>query len=328
MLMVCPRCGFEQPEDQFCANCGLNVASYQDQPDPVRQRVLRHPLFFVSLAVLLALGLISYVKSQSPQTEPSQTSTLSSQPVPRESKPEPVPPAPEPTPTPTPRPSAPVESSRPQTKPADLKETQSQAIAQLQAQSDEAPKKEESEPSSAAPPPTQLQLQFWEVNRAALGSLGGEVKLDQPSLRAVRLADRTQLANLTAQGRRMGNLRTMGLRPSTSVHWDTPLTGPVNNVQPGLFLDLSVVKVTDQDVEIEVAGEFNSLAEESATTGGRFIGQLGVPFKGALVLSRMVPHQELPENTPPPTGVLTVLTSPEFLRQDTELILLLEPSQP
>lgn len=28
-MMKCPKCGFEQPEDQFCAKCGVNVSSYK-----------------------------------------------------------------------------------------------------------------------------------------------------------------------------------------------------------------------------------------------------------------------------------------------------------
>lgn len=28
-MMTCPKCGFEQPTDQFCAKCGVNVASFK-----------------------------------------------------------------------------------------------------------------------------------------------------------------------------------------------------------------------------------------------------------------------------------------------------------
>ncbi len=29
MMMTCPKCGFEQPRDQFCAKCGVNVDNYK-----------------------------------------------------------------------------------------------------------------------------------------------------------------------------------------------------------------------------------------------------------------------------------------------------------
>ncbi len=29
MMMTCPKCGFEQPKDQFCAKCGVNVDNYK-----------------------------------------------------------------------------------------------------------------------------------------------------------------------------------------------------------------------------------------------------------------------------------------------------------
>ncbi len=33
-LMLCPRCSFSQPKDQYCANCGLNVDTYIVKPLP------------------------------------------------------------------------------------------------------------------------------------------------------------------------------------------------------------------------------------------------------------------------------------------------------
>ena len=31
MIQDCPRCGFVQPKDRYCASCGLDIESYRPQ---------------------------------------------------------------------------------------------------------------------------------------------------------------------------------------------------------------------------------------------------------------------------------------------------------
>lgn len=66
MMMECPRCGFAQPKDQFCANCGLNVEHYVAKPKPFIIRVLQNPnlhLSLIGVAVVFVIGYIIYTQS-------------------------------------------------------------------------------------------------------------------------------------------------------------------------------------------------------------------------------------------------------------------------
>ncbi len=66
MMMECPRCGFAQPKDQFCASCGLNIEQYVAKPRPFIVRVLQNPNLHLSLmgfAVAFVIGYIIYSQS-------------------------------------------------------------------------------------------------------------------------------------------------------------------------------------------------------------------------------------------------------------------------
>src|SRR4051812_2493199 len=44
--MDCPRCGFNQPDDQYCANCGLDVKKFFARPKPIWLRIFQDPNFY------------------------------------------------------------------------------------------------------------------------------------------------------------------------------------------------------------------------------------------------------------------------------------------
>lgn len=59
-MMQCPRCGFSQPEDKYCANCGLNIEAYNNRPRNWLLRMLDNPTFYgVFVGILLILVLIN-----------------------------------------------------------------------------------------------------------------------------------------------------------------------------------------------------------------------------------------------------------------------------
>lgn len=65
-LMKCPRCGFEQPEDRYCASCGADVEKLKARPTPFFIRILQNPKFHLSLiGVLIALVVFYILYSQS-----------------------------------------------------------------------------------------------------------------------------------------------------------------------------------------------------------------------------------------------------------------------
>ena len=51
MLMNCPRCGFSQPKDQYCAQCGVDMVSYKPKRTPLFVRLAQNTS--VQIVVLL-----------------------------------------------------------------------------------------------------------------------------------------------------------------------------------------------------------------------------------------------------------------------------------
>lgn len=55
MMQKCPRCGFLQPKDHYCAECGLNIDEYRPKGLAWRQRIPVKPLIFIVFVCFGAL---------------------------------------------------------------------------------------------------------------------------------------------------------------------------------------------------------------------------------------------------------------------------------
>jgi hypothetical protein len=53
MLINCPRCGFSQPQDQYCAQCGIDMQKFKRKEDPLFIKILGNAGFQV---VALLIG--------------------------------------------------------------------------------------------------------------------------------------------------------------------------------------------------------------------------------------------------------------------------------
>ena len=56
MMMNCPKCGFSQPEDQYCAKCGVDMLSYRPREKSISEKFLHN-----TSMQLIALGLVIVV---------------------------------------------------------------------------------------------------------------------------------------------------------------------------------------------------------------------------------------------------------------------------
>lgn len=60
-MINCPKCGFSQPPDRYCANCGIDMQAYKPVPPSLGQKILKNPLTLpVSLTLLVFLGIATY----------------------------------------------------------------------------------------------------------------------------------------------------------------------------------------------------------------------------------------------------------------------------
>ncbi|MGZ3726598.1 MAG: hypothetical protein ACXWQQ_12395 [Pseudobdellovibrio sp.] len=57
MLINCPRCGFSQPQDQYCAQCGVDMQSYKPKEAPFFQRLFGNVIFQV-IVLLVVIGFV------------------------------------------------------------------------------------------------------------------------------------------------------------------------------------------------------------------------------------------------------------------------------
>lgn len=123
MLVNCPKCGFDQPKDTYCASCGIEMDSYKPIKPPFWKTFIKSPLLSLLVFVGLGYGAYMYLKNPSqfqfpnsssstvestspdvaenpgvPVVDPNLAPPSSSEPAPAEGSMSSAPPPPEPTP--------------------------------------------------------------------------------------------------------------------------------------------------------------------------------------------------------------------------------------
>ncbi len=56
MLVKCPRCGFSQPQDKYCAQCGIDTETFKPPRKSAFIRYATDPLLYLAIA-LIAIGI-------------------------------------------------------------------------------------------------------------------------------------------------------------------------------------------------------------------------------------------------------------------------------
>ncbi len=68
MLMNCPRCGFSQPKDQYCAQCGVDMEAFKPKAEPLLKIIFRSTTTHVLLLLVAAIFAGQYIiRSENPQ---------------------------------------------------------------------------------------------------------------------------------------------------------------------------------------------------------------------------------------------------------------------
>lgn len=71
-MIECPRCGFSQPKDQFCANCGVDMDHFVVKRPPLWLRLVQNPnlhLSLIGILIVLVIGYMVYTRSESVSRE-------------------------------------------------------------------------------------------------------------------------------------------------------------------------------------------------------------------------------------------------------------------
>ncbi|MCB0341386.1 MAG: hypothetical protein H6626_09255 [Pseudobdellovibrionaceae bacterium] len=61
MIVECPRCGFSQPKDRYCANCGVDMDNYKPEPKPWHKKLVGSMVFQIFLAVWAVAAMVFFI---------------------------------------------------------------------------------------------------------------------------------------------------------------------------------------------------------------------------------------------------------------------------
>ncbi|QDK38969.1 hypothetical protein DOE51_15935 [Bdellovibrio sp. NC01] len=78
MLIKCPKCGFQQPIDRYCAQCGVDMESFRPPAQPFFKKVVGNPLVQLSVLVVTASGVGYYIYQRGQETLQQRVTYLKS----------------------------------------------------------------------------------------------------------------------------------------------------------------------------------------------------------------------------------------------------------
>ena len=68
MLVKCPRCGFSQPQDKYCAQCGVDMETFKPPRKSAVARYLKDPLLYLATA-LVVIGVTLFTLYKQDKTD-------------------------------------------------------------------------------------------------------------------------------------------------------------------------------------------------------------------------------------------------------------------
>lgn len=68
MLVNCPRCGFSQPNDQYCAQCGIDMQSFKQKKQPLIKQIFSNAAVQIVILIIATVFVGQYLfRNQAPQ---------------------------------------------------------------------------------------------------------------------------------------------------------------------------------------------------------------------------------------------------------------------
>ncbi|MGE3973005.1 MAG: hypothetical protein AB7F59_00615 [Bdellovibrionales bacterium] len=200
--MNCPKCGFDQPQDRFCAQCGVDVSLYRGSAVPhfltSKTFLIGLPAVLICICIVVILIKISTPSNNIQAVSPAQTATPTPQannipaerPVTTTSTTSTQTPTPAPPPAPTPANTLP-EAAPTEDSPVGFSETAStEALApttETAVSATPPAKTENAQPAATKWTPTNFRLSFYEVNYDIFQAALGTIASDQPIIGVIRL---------------------------------------------------------------------------------------------------------------------------------------------
>jgi len=64
MMVNCPRCGFSQEKDQYCAKCGVDMIAFRPAEKPLYQRIFKNTAFQLFVLTVVIISVFTFARRQ------------------------------------------------------------------------------------------------------------------------------------------------------------------------------------------------------------------------------------------------------------------------
>lgn len=348
MIVECPKCGFSQPKDAYCAKCGVNMSSFQSAPLPLVTRLFANPVLHITvISFLVVAGTLYIIRHQKKQEIARRMEYLRGGPVYTDA----------------------TGSSGPTTTTASDTEAQSNNTTSSQVPPPPPPPQAAANTTTGSgqqpvqpsgQPPTAASFINGQRGMATVASAAGEGNERSKSNPAKELklkvhyllVSKSNLNRFLIEAQnnpgfidfgeaRMGTLRsaTALLNASDSLEivektvevegpeviWN--VGGPVSEYQPGITSKINVVSKDSLALrgEFEMLKAFYDGRDRSGNPALKAFGpvQFEMAPKAALLLSMVLPAVEQ-SSTPTANGFLRIFRMTDFLQGQSEFVILVE----
>ncbi len=326
MMQECPRCGFLQPQDRFCANCGLDIENYRPSPLPWYRKVLANSTFQISVIVLTIGTMVAYISWQ-------QSRQIQLIPVPEISDQIAV------TGETTKTSKSNEAGSKPLKKGLEqrnhskaLQKTPSKDSSTAKTQENDIPTStKETNPTvenEKLPQPTHLVVNFVEFPKESLNQIFSKAKILHEGTQ-IQVGVYTDLGSLKELTKKFPQIRELPGKTRESLNnseIQVQFMEETSEEQQGLNLDVSISKRTSTGIELETSGILSLSGEESdQTINAPLDGNYSLKYSSFLIIAGLVPHRPLSKTEASAfnESPFEIMNSQEFLENETEFVILL-----
>lgn len=309
----CPRCGFIQPKDRYCANCGLDIDNYKPAPKPLLRRLQENTGFQVTLAVLIVIGLGYWIYVSQKQAIDERLNAALNMASPNQATPE---------------------------QKAEAEALAAARAARQVAPTPTAPPQVETNPTPAAAVETktpaagakEFNVQFVEMSRLYLQQLAQENQVvdETGQTRSIVIASQPNVSTFRERDPQATVLPggdTHSLRVNRVIDLDfMQIVGGPNDVA-GMTIEITPHALLEQTTDFSVTGAVTLRTPDGTVSNYAFDGKYVLPNTSTLLITGILPHhsvrtedQENFVGTP-----LVILGSPEFHNNTSELVLIIQP---
>lgn len=316
--MECPRCGFQQPPDRYCANCGLDIEIFNRKPQPIFKKILKNPFLNLAIVTFVLLAILYQLQKQSPSLPMTAEQIVSSNAIDDTptAPPETFPPS-EPA-VPPPAADLNVTDSLPQGLPtpttAETTPSATETAAVISPEKSTAAEK-------ALTPPANIEISFLEVPRDLLNTIFTEslVLQDSAQVRAVQFPDKNKYESMIAVARKLNGDKRSGLK----MHSPMNLNFGRKDSHPNMMVEIVPIKFAPGSVDLDISMSFKF---DNDSPAQQFTESLIAKTNTLLLIAGLIPHKAVAESTEKAwlSTPMGILASPDFTENLSEFVMQVE----